>query len=483
MKADRFITLDINEEGIRLASFVRHGPGRLELSVHGYAAFASGSGSGMTHEAVVATTLKRLLDETGVRARKARIAVDGKSVFSRVVKLPPVAPEKQAQTIRHEAVQNIPFPIDEVVWDFHVFDPAAAELEVLLVAAKSGLAEGLVLATAANGLAVEAVGAAPAALANAVRCGYPELTEPLLLADFGAESTNLVFIDGPRMFFRTLSVAGSAMPRLLQEVERSIAFFRTQQNGSAPQRVLLSGGEGDPDEIGSRLGLPVEIFDPLRKIEHDGTVADSACFGVLAGLAMQDAAPTAVQLDLAPESLRRERIMRRRRPLQVACVAIAALTGLVWLAGWRQTAALAGQEAGELSACIKTLEKAERRLVPLEARMAELESRAAVYQEAVARRIFWLKALAELRERLPDGMFVVESEALRNGRSVSGMRITVASYLDKEPEGGDAVVVLRDSLRESTLFNDESRVFKRPTKRLFFRSFVLDLFFREPLSQ
>ncbi len=85
----------------------------------------------------------------------------------------------------------------------------------------------------------------------------------------------------------------------------------------------------------------------------------------------------------------------------------------------------------------------------------------------------------ELESQLPEGMFLLESEPLRNGDARVGMRVTVLSYLDKEPKGEDAVVILRDSLRQSEYFSDETKVFKRPTKRLFARRFVLDLYFAE----
>jgi type IV pilus assembly protein PilM len=48
------------------------------------------------------------------------LCVSGQSVFSRFVKLPPVDKEKVYQIILYEAQQNVPFPMNEVVWDYQL---------------------------------------------------------------------------------------------------------------------------------------------------------------------------------------------------------------------------------------------------------------------------------------------------------------------------------------------------------------------------
>ena len=47
-------------------------------------------------------------------------AIAAQSVFTRFVKLPSVEPDKVDQIIQFEAQQNVPFPIDEVVWDYQL---------------------------------------------------------------------------------------------------------------------------------------------------------------------------------------------------------------------------------------------------------------------------------------------------------------------------------------------------------------------------
>src|SRR5690606_7480709 len=64
-----------------------------------------------------------LTAEYGESMRGQRIAVSmpGNGAFVRFAKLPPVAPKDVANLVRFEAAQQMPFPIEEVQWDYQTF--------------------------------------------------------------------------------------------------------------------------------------------------------------------------------------------------------------------------------------------------------------------------------------------------------------------------------------------------------------------------
>src|SRR4029078_10605703 len=49
---------------------------------------------------------------------RVAISVSGQSGLSRFIKLPPVETKKIPDIVKYEARQQIPFPLDEVVWDY-----------------------------------------------------------------------------------------------------------------------------------------------------------------------------------------------------------------------------------------------------------------------------------------------------------------------------------------------------------------------------
>jgi type IV pilus assembly protein PilM len=86
--------------------------------------------------------LEKFLSRNSLKGDLVAISVPGQSGLARFVKLPPVEEKKIIDIVRFEAKQQIPFPLDEVVWDFQkigsgeVTDGFAMETEIGLFAMK-----------------------------------------------------------------------------------------------------------------------------------------------------------------------------------------------------------------------------------------------------------------------------------------------------------------------------------------------------------
>jgi len=444
LKADRILTLDIGADGIRMAVVADPGSSCPRILDFGFAAFDSSLS--LPKEAITAMTLKQLLDAKKPGVRRTAISIEGQAVFSRLVKLPMVGKDQMKKTIRHEAVQNIPFPLEEVVWDAHVFDPESPEPEVLLVAVKADWVDGLVHAVRANGLTIQQITVAPAALANAAHF-FCNTSESLLVVDSGAVSTNLVFVDGRRVFFRSVPIPGNDADRRQQEIERSISFYVGQQGGRTPQQIIDGAA--------------------LNGVEPG--------FAVCMGLACTPA----VFIDLIPSALTRERDLQKRQPLWfVAAILFMAILG-VWIVSLNVQTGSSSRRLAEVKKQVAELGTMERQLIPVENRIDALNQQAMLYGQRLNERSMWLNVLTELQSILPEGMFLIESEPIIVMEQVAGMRVSVVSYLDKETAGEDAVKRLRDALRKSERFSNQTKVFSRPSKKEFAREFVLDVDFAE----
>src|SRR6202040_88941 len=113
-------------------------------------------------------------------------AVPGQSVFARFVKLPAVEQEKIERIIAFEAQQNVPFPIDEGVWDYQLIGGGGDEqVQVVLVAIKADLLDEINSAVEQAGLKTNIVDVATMALYNAFRYNYADLGSCSLLIDIG----------------------------------------------------------------------------------------------------------------------------------------------------------------------------------------------------------------------------------------------------------------------------------------------------------
>jgi len=322
-KAPRIITLNLGSQTLGLATFAMQPHGGLILQDYQLREILADPANEGTRQFEIAAVLDELMSDLRVKDGNVNFAVPGQSVFTRFVKLPLVEEEKIERIIAFEAQQNVPFPIDDVVWDYQLVGAGINEqVQVVLVAIKADLLEEVNDSVEATKLQTRIVDIAPMALYNAFRYNYPDLSGSgcSLLADIGARTTNLLFVEPGKVFTRSIPIGGgsitaaiakefgetfaaaetrkkrdgfvslggayaepsdpdvgrvskivrTSMTRLHAELMRSISHYRTQQQGSAPVRVLLCGGTaGMPymrEFFYEKLQLPIEFFNPLRNV-------------------------------------------------------------------------------------------------------------------------------------------------------------------------------------------------------------------------
>lgn len=212
--APRIITLNLGSQTIGLAEFqLQPQAGLLWQNFRRREIMADPTAEAMRN-GEIAAALSEMMEELRLKKGDVNFAVPGQSVFTRFVKLPIVEEEKIERIISFEAQQNVPFPIDEVVWDYQLVGGGAAEqIQVVLVAIKSELLDQMNDSVEGTGLRPRIVDVAPMALYNAFRFNYPDLSGGgcSLLVDMGARTTNLLFIEPGRIFSRSVPIGGASI--------------------------------------------------------------------------------------------------------------------------------------------------------------------------------------------------------------------------------------------------------------------------------
>ncbi|KPK85790.1 MAG: pilus assembly protein PilM, partial [Phycisphaerae bacterium SM23_33] len=161
-------------------------------------------------EQLILNALEQFLARNNLVGSKVVIAAPGQSGFARFVKLPPVEPKQVPEIVRFEAEQQIPFDMHEVIWRWQAFtDPNSPDIEVGIFAMKRrDVAEALERFNEV-GITVDLVQMAPLALYNFMDFDEQAAEEgATLLVDVGADKTDLVVADGPRIWTRTLQLGG-----------------------------------------------------------------------------------------------------------------------------------------------------------------------------------------------------------------------------------------------------------------------------------
>lgn len=306
--------------------------------------------------------------------------------LSRFVKVPPVSPKEIPNLVRFEVEQQIPFPIDEIEWDFHAFQsPDSPEVEVGLFAIqKEPLAEFIALVGEKLGVEPTAVTLAPLALYNALAYDRDILVKdrPFVFLDIGTSATDLIVAHGSRCWMRSFPLGGhnfseavadefkieyrkaealkqeSATSKyakqimgamrpvfgdLIGDVQKSLQFYENQNRGVKLKDVVGLGSTlkipGLRKFIGMQLNLEVERLDHFEKLAVDGPAAADFAqhvvnFAVAYGLALQGLGMATVDINLLPQSNLRQQVWARKTRWFAAAAAIAvAAGGLMFLRG------------------------------------------------------------------------------------------------------------------------------------------------------
>src|SRR6266852_6953279 len=284
--------------------------------------------------------LEKFLSRNSLRGDLVAISVPGQSGLARFVKLPPVEEKKIVDIVRFEAKQQIPFNLEEVVWDYQklssgaVTDGFAMETEIGLFAMKRDMVSRYLQHFKDVNVEVHLVQMAPLSLCNFV--SYDLLTgekkegeeeteargkkQCIVALDIGADSSNLVITDGARIiwqrpiplggnhFTRALTkdmkltfakaehlkrnatkspelkqILGSLKPVLndfVGEVQRSLGYFTNTHRDANIQFMIGLGSAfrlpGLQKFLGEKLQLQVRKLQKLERLTGEGVITSSA---------------------------------------------------------------------------------------------------------------------------------------------------------------------------------------------------------------
>src|SRR5687768_7320470 len=247
LNSKSFLAVDVGAATLKLAEFELKEEGGLLLRQYGVKALGAEGAQEATREAAMVNALQQMLAENKFTSRIVNVCAPGFHTFSKFVKLPPVDTSKVTQIIQYEAQQNVPFPLEEVVWDYQILGATATgELEVLLVAIKSEIVEGLFRVAESAGLRLQLVDVSPAALCNAFRYNYSDLEGCTMLLDIGAKTSNLLFFDKGSVYSRGINIGANSITQDFSK-EAKLAFGEAEAIKIEQGFVSLGGAYEEPD--------------------------------------------------------------------------------------------------------------------------------------------------------------------------------------------------------------------------------------------
>jgi type IV pilus assembly protein PilM len=280
--------------------------------------------------ALVAATVRSLVDSSGLKRKDVVAAVGGHDVIIKRIQMDRMSQNDAREVIRWEAEQHVPFDMENVQLDFQILDPDGdgVQMQVLLVAAKRELIENRMSLLADAGLTPTMIDVDAFALHNAFERSHPDMKTGLVaLVNVGHETTNVNLLDdGAPILVRDIPFGTRRLREALQRergltaeeadalllgrtsgvdlrplvadrvdelavgIERAAAFIVAQSGGEGIGRVFLAGGgariAGMVEALGERLGVRTEIANPLARVGVRPEVMESVALDEIAPMLM-----------------------------------------------------------------------------------------------------------------------------------------------------------------------------------------------------
>jgi len=236
---------------------------------------------------LIEDALAQFLSRNKVHGDTVAVSVPGHMGLARFIKLPPVEAKKIPDIVRYEARQQIPFDLNDVIWDYQRMGVSsdqegfALETEVGLFAIKRDLVFQALRPLLKAKIDVQIVQLAPLALYNCVRFDVlnetpgPEEYDPENPPDstgilsVGAEATDLVVTDGIRVWQRSLPLGGNQFTKTLTK-ELKLTFSKAEhlkRNATSAQdpKALFQAMRSAFSELSTELQRSVSYYSSIDR--------------------------------------------------------------------------------------------------------------------------------------------------------------------------------------------------------------------------
>ncbi|MBW8039474.1 MAG: type IV pilus assembly protein PilM [Planctomycetes bacterium] len=308
---------------------------------------------------LVALSFRQFVEQNNLGKDDVIISVPSQNSFARFVNLPPVEEKRIPEIVKFEAVQQIPFDINDVQWDWQLMaETEGAEKRVGIFAIKNEVVNSALEHFSRENIQVGYVQMAPMALYNYVLYDRDDLldsdNEATIVLNIGAENTDLVVCTGSTVWQRCILIGGNAFTRaisdtfklnfekaeklkrtapmskyarqifqamrpvftdLATEIQRSLGFYRTSNPNTKLSKIIALGGgtkmRGLLKYLQQTVEIPVERPDSFKKLVISSSVSAAKFhenvndFGIVYGLGLQGLDLGRIESNLLPRGVAR----------------------------------------------------------------------------------------------------------------------------------------------------------------------------------
>jgi len=341
-------------------------------------------------EELIALSLRKFVNKYDLSLDEIIVAVPSQNSFARFVNLPPVEAKRIPEMVKFEAVQQIPFGINDVQWDWQLMsEPDSSEIKVGIFAIKNEVVNAVLEHFNREDVQPGFVQMAPMALYNYLIHDRPDLvtsdTQATVVLNVGAENTDLVVCTRSAVWQRCILIGGNAFTKaiaeafrlnfekaeklkrtapvskyarqifqamrpvftdLASEVQRSLGFYNSSNPNTKIVKIVALGGgtklRGLLKYLQQTLQIPVERPDTFKRLAMGPGVSPAKFhenvtdFGIVYGLGLQGLGLARIESNLLPRNIARSMAWasKGRYFIAAACMLLAVSLLCFGRTGW-----------------------------------------------------------------------------------------------------------------------------------------------------
>lgn len=194
---------------------------------------------------LIREALSQFLERNQVRGDRVAVSVPGQNGLARFFQPPPVDMKRLPEIVRFEARQQIPFPLEEVIWDFQMMGGASEvdgflmEAEIGLFAMKRDQVYAALQPYLSADMEIHQIQLAPLCaynflahtlMAEALEDDMYDADSPpdsYVVLNVGTDTTDLVVTNGFRVWQRSIPLGGSHFTKQLTK-ELKLTFAKAE---------------------------------------------------------------------------------------------------------------------------------------------------------------------------------------------------------------------------------------------------------------
>ncbi|MFA6185643.1 MAG: type IV pilus assembly protein PilM [Phycisphaerae bacterium] len=378
--------IDIGNNSLKALRLVQNGD-KIDVTGLDYIEYPKVlSAEGITEEEkeqIIRASLNTFVGRNELAKDPIAISVPGQTSFARFIKLPPVDPKRVPEIVKFEAIQQIPFDINEVEWDWQLMEkPDSPDTEVGIFAIKNELVGKYLENFAAENLRVSIVQMSPIALYNYAWFDRNDLDDAekkaVVLLDMGADNTNLVVCTKLGVWQRCIPLGGNNFTKAVSEafklpfekaerlkrgapmskyarqifhamkpvftdfgteVQRSLGYYSNSHKNTAFVKTILLGGGFKMQGLNKYLQQTTQLAatrpDAFEKLTSSASVSSAKLhenisdFAIAYGLGIQALGQGKIESNLLPAKIARTMLWAQKSKFFIIAAAILVVVSLL----------------------------------------------------------------------------------------------------------------------------------------------------------